>query len=110
MFHHSLRSQYSSRFPYLNKTLPLLQNGNFFEELINRKGPLKIKQGAAGTLCQILNLKKYISFETTRLMLLQSPSENGIQMINVFVADCVACSCPDPGEPRWVSSSSEVQT
>ena len=45
-------------------------------------------------------------------MLLQSPSGNGIQRINVFVADCVACNCPDPdpGEPWWVSSSSEVQT
>jgi len=58
MFHHSLCSQYSSRFPYLNKTLPLLQNGNFFEKkLDNIKGPLQIKQGVTGILCEILNLK-----------------------------------------------------
>jgi len=42
----------------LNKTLPLLQNGNFFEKkLDNIKGPLQIKQGATGILCEILNLK-----------------------------------------------------
>ena len=37
MFHHSLYSQHNSRNPYLNKSLIVPQNDNFFKNLFNRK-------------------------------------------------------------------------
>ena len=37
MFHHSLYSQHNSRKPYLNKSLIVPQNDNFFKNLFNRK-------------------------------------------------------------------------